>query len=261
MEITAIIQARMGSTRLPGKVLRNVAGRPLLDYLFHQVSAATEINSVILATSVDTIDDPLEEYATRRGIDVYRGAADDVLSRYCDAATCYGAKHIMRLTGDCPLLDPHTCDRVAREYRTRQYDYVLTGPDFPEGQGAEVFSFDSLKEACDKATLPSEREHVTLYFHNNSDRYTRCALSDYADNSRLRYTVDHPDDLEVISAIVAAFPSNTVFSGREVNSFLQSHPEISALNARIARHEGLFKSLAEDPDTGPVDYGTDYFDH
>ncbi|MBI5221600.1 MAG: glycosyltransferase family protein, partial [Candidatus Magasanikbacteria bacterium] len=170
MKTVAIIQARMGSTRLPGKSLMNIDGRPIINYVFDRVSNSVLIDEVWLATTTNAEDNVLERWAQDQNIKYFRGSSDDVLDRYYQTALLSGANTVIRITGDCPLVDPRVIDMVLGEYQKGGFDYVCNTqpPTFPDGLDVEVFSFVSLEKTWKEAKLKSEREHVTPYIWKNS---------------------------------------------------------------------------------------------
>jgi spore coat polysaccharide biosynthesis protein SpsF (cytidylyltransferase family) len=248
MNIGAIIQARMTSTRLPGKVLLDIKGIPTIYYLFEQLKQVQKLDKIILATTTNKNDDSLAAYAAKQGVRYFRGSEQDVLERFYMAARHYKILHVMRVTGDCPLLDPEICDRVISTYLNKRVDFVHTGPTFAEGLDCEIFSFQALEEAYHNAKLKSEREHVTLYLHNHAKNFTTVTLENETDDGKYRFTLDEPEDFQVIKAIIEGLSSEKTgsFTAEKVKSFLDQHPDISRLNADIIRNEGLLKSLRDD---------------
>jgi spore coat polysaccharide biosynthesis protein SpsF len=238
----------MTSTRLPGKVLMEVMGRPLLSYQIERLRFSKRINEIIIATTTNKEDDPVAELAYKEGLKVFRGSEDDVLDRYYQAAKEYRAKHIMRLTADCPLIDPVICDLVIDEYLKSGANYVHTGPSFAEGVDSEIFSFKSLEEAWKKARLRSEREHCTLFFHNHPEKFKKITMCNDTDDSKYRITVDRPEDFLVVKAVFEGLynTTNRYFGTGDIKRFLDSHPSIFQLNSSVVRNEGLIESLKED---------------
>lgn len=165
--ITAIIQARMGSTRFPGKVLKEILGKSILWHLISRIEKAKLINEIVIATTKNEIDRPILKFAEENGIKSYAGSEEDVLDRYYQAAKKFSADPIVRITADCPLMDPEVIDSVVQFYLDNKYDYVantLEPITFPDGMDVEVFSFKNLEKIWKEAILPSQREHVTFYF-------------------------------------------------------------------------------------------------
>jgi len=248
-KITAIIQARMTSTRLPGKVLKKVMGKPLLIYQIERLHYSQGINEVVIATTTNKEDDPIEELTQREGLKVYRGSEDDVLDRYYQTARKYGIDHIMRLTADCPLIDPAVCDLVIDKYLSSGVDFVHTGPTFAEGVDCEILSFTCLEKAWINASLKSEREHCTLYLHNHPDEFEKLTLNNETDDCKYRFTVDEPEDFQVVELIIKHFynkQSTTFFSTKDVKAFLDLHPTVTEMNSHVIRNEGLVLSLKKD---------------
>ena len=247
-KVTAIIQARMTSTRLPGKVLMEVMGRPLLSYQIERLRFSKMIDNIIIATTANKEDNPIIELAQKEGLSFYRGSEDDVLDRYYQAAKKYNVKHVMRLTADCPLVDPMICDLVVEKYISEDADYVHTGQSFTEGLGCEVFKFSVLEKIWKNAHVKSEREHVTLYIRNCWEEFHCIILENETDDSKYRITVDEKRDFFVVKALLENLYSKykKPFSLDDVKVYFKAHPEIYALNADIVRNEGLLKSLKED---------------
>src|SRR5215471_19924439 len=160
MKVVAIIQARMGSSRLPGKVLAEVCGKPILHYVISRARQARTLNLVVVATSDDSTDDVIEEFCEINRVQYFRGSQSDVLDRYYHAAKHFHADAIVRLTADCPLLDPIVIDEVVRTFVSGKFDYVSSAENYPDGLDTEIFSWKALKKTWQEARLLSEREHV-----------------------------------------------------------------------------------------------------
>ena len=238
----------MTSTRLPGKVLLEVMGRPLLSYMIERLRATHLLENIIIATTTNLEDDPIVSFAKTEKIPFYRGSEIDVLDRYYRTAKKFNVDHIMRLTSDCPLIDPQLCDQLLQVYFKSGVGFVHTGSTFCEGLDCEAFPFSALEEAWQDATLNSEREHVTLYLHNHPELFTKLTLANKTDDSKYRFTVDQKEDFLVVKAIIESLYCNDSepFTNREIKKFLDNHPEISRSNHHIVRNEGLAKSLQED---------------
>lgn len=243
--VGAIIQARMTSSRLPGKVLMEIDGRPVIDYLLERLSYCKYLQIILLATTTNTEDDPLVSYAIKRNIPYFRGSEHDVLDRYYNAAEKFGIEHIFRITADCPLVDPKVCDSIIECYQKEKVDFVVTGSSFAEGLDCEIFSRQVLNTVHQKAKRISEREHLTLYIHNHSETFKKITLENDTDDGRYRFTIDEPADFEVVKSIILnlyrkdTFP----FGFKEIKQFMDAHPEVFQINAHIIRNEGLIKSL------------------
>ncbi len=254
MRAVAIVQARMGSTRLPGKVLLPVLGRPLLGYLLERLARCRGLDAIVVATTDRPEDQAVAEYAAGLGVAVFRGSEQDVLDRYYRAAVANRADVVMRVTADCPLLDPEVCGRVLAPLLAAgpgRPDYVATSPAFAEGLDCEALTFAALERTWREAALRSEREHVTLYLKNHPERFGMLRIDNPADEGAIRITVDEPDDFFVVKAVFEAlYPADAAFGFDAVRAWLRAHPGIAARNNNIIRNEGLLKSLRED---GPAD--------
>ena len=252
----AIIQARMNSSRLPGKVLMPINGRPMLDYMIERVSSASEIDDFVIATSTESSDNPIEEFCKANNVNFFRGNLDDVLDRFYEASKISDASIIVRLTGDCPLVDPKILDAMVGIYKINSYDYIANrappeGITFPEGMDVEIFSRKALEKAWRLAKKPSEREHVTFYFWKNEDLFSiyRYDLDENLSNYRL--TVDYPEDFELIEIIIENFSDQFIHADlKQIINFLEDNPELLALNKNIESFSGWTASLEEDKAKG-----------
>ncbi|MGO4125191.1 NTP transferase domain-containing protein [Inquilinus sp. YAF38] len=249
MTVLAILQARMSSSRLPGKVMADLLGEPMLARQVERLRRCRTLDRLLLATSTDAADDALAELAGRIGVECFRGSLDDVLDRFHAAAAGQGADQIVRLTGDCPLIDPGLIDRLVELHVAGGYDHscnTLT-PRWPDGLDAEVMRAEVLETAWREATLPSEREHVTRFIYTRPERFRLGSLVGDTDLSDQRWTVDTPEDLAMVRAVYAAlYPANPAFGTEDILAFVAAHPEIAALNRAHRRNEGLERSLAQD---------------
>lgn len=245
MKVTAIIQARMTSTRLPCKVLMEVMGRPLLSYQIERLRFSKRIDNIIIATTTNKEDAPIVELAQKEGLNFYHGSEDDVLDRYYQTAKKYNVKHIMRLTADCPLIDPDICDSIAIAYFKSGVDYIRTGETFAEGLDCEIIGFEALTRAWLDAKLKADREHVTLYIRNHPELFKTTVKENEADDSRYRITVDDEEDFLVVKTILENLykENDSYFTVREIKSYLDDHPEVYRLSSHAIRNEGLLKSL------------------
>src|SRR5262245_10854566 len=221
MKVTAIVQARSASRRLPGKVLLPVAGKPILQHELERILRARQINELILATTKDPKDDPVAALGVAVGCKVFRGDENDVLDRFYQAARESAADVVVRLTGDEPFMDPALIDEITGSFIAgRVHDYLSNtlNPTYPDGLDVEVFEFSALENAWRNAELPSEREHVTPYIYNNSDlrggnRFLARNYPFAADLSHLRWTLDESLDLEVVREVYERlYPANPDFS-------------------------------------------------
>lgn len=244
--VLCIIQARMGSSRLPGKVLRKVVGVPLLRFTLDRLKRSKEINKLVVATGEGAANDPIEALARDAEVECFRGSEDDVLSRFARASDAYpDHETIVRVTGDCPLIDPEVVDRVITFYHENGFEYAsnVSPPTFPDGLDVEVFSRKALARADQEAKRPSEREHVTIYLRG-SGKFRTGNLTHSADLSAVRLTVDREEDLEVVSFLLNEVGSDAPFI--EYVETLQAHPEVARKNKSIERNEKLEKTLREE---------------
>jgi glutamate-1-semialdehyde 2,1-aminomutase/spore coat polysaccharide biosynthesis protein SpsF len=250
--IVAIVQARMGATRFPGKVLQLIEGRPMLQHVVERVRRAKLVARVVVATSENPVDEPITAFCAASAIDCCRGSEADVLDRFYCAAKAFAATVIVRITADCPLIDPEIIDRVVNTYLEKTCDYATNtlGATYPDGLDVEVVSFTALERAWRAATLAADREHVTSFIVNSGD-YRVLDVTNGADRSlgRLRWTVDHPKDLEFVRAVYARLrlSNGKGFGYREVLRLLNDEPAIAAINEGSIRNEGYYRSLAAEP--------------
>lgn len=247
LNAVAIIQARMRSTRLPGKVLADICGKPMLQRLIERVRATTGISSVVVATTNDSADDVLADWCEARAVAVYRGSVDDVLDRFWQCAQQHPAEFIVRVTADDPLKDPEVIARaLALCASSPEVDYASNTlqPTYPEGLDIEVVRFRTLKRAAREAKLPSEREHVMPYVWKNPDRFVLRGFTMQPNLSHWRWTVDKPADLELVRRIFDHFVDQPLVGHRAVIAWLNDNPELLAINAGTIRNEGYYKTIA-----------------
>jgi spore coat polysaccharide biosynthesis protein SpsF len=253
LKVVAILQARIGSTRLPGKVLLPAAGKSLIRHMFERVQRASTINELWLATSEDSANDSLAEEVAKTGVFVFRGSENDVLSRYEAVVERTGADWVVRLTGDCPLHDPAIIDQVVRfaHDHSSEFDYVSNSlrPSFPDGLDVEVFNSAALARAAKEATSALQREHVTPFIHRHHDGPGPFRVGHFigpADFSHLRWTVDEPADYEVVKEIFEAlYPVTPEFGWMDVLALVTRRPQLIIKNSGIVRNEGYLKALAQ----------------
>jgi glutamate-1-semialdehyde 2,1-aminomutase len=246
MTITAVVQARMGSSRLPGKVMAPLAGVPLIEVLLHRLSQSSRITSIVLATSEDGRNDPLAAHVEHLGYRVFRGSEHDVLSRFYLAAAPATPDVVVRITGDCPLLDAALVDSIIDAYLEAGVDYATNTnpPTYPDGLDVEVMSFGALTTAYREATTQHDREHVTPFIRT-SPQFRRLNVTSSEDHSAQRWTVDEPEDLAVVSAVFAHFAPATTFTWEDALAFFETRPELTGMNQTIPRNEGATLSDAE----------------
>lgn len=245
----AILQARVSSTRLPGKVLMPVVGEPMLYRQIERLRRCRGFDRLVVATSTDASDDSLASACRTWGVDCHRGSLGDVLDRFVDAARPYRPDSVVRLTGDCPLADPEVIDSVIRYFSEGGYDYAsnIDPPTFPDGLDVEVMRFSCLEQAHSEAELPSEREHVTPFVRTNEGRFRIGRYVGGVDLSHLRWTVDEPQDLAFVRAVYERlFPTRPDFTTADVLALLASESGLASMNSSIDRNQGLKKSLSHD---------------
>ena len=241
MKIVAMIQARMTSTRFPGKVLKTIAGKPMLWYVVNRVRTAKKIGDVVVATSTDPSDDFIEDYCKSNKIKYFRGDLDNVLKRYYETAKKFNADAIVRITSDCPLIDGKLIDEGIKEFMRSDCDYLsnTVKRTFPRGFDFEIFTFDALNAAFKNATKEPEREHVTPYiWRNHPEDFKIKYFKREIDKSHFRITVDTPEDFELVKILVEKYRTD-IKSADDIIEILDDHPEISQLNAHIEqKHYG-----------------------
>lgn len=242
----AIIQARMSSSRLPGKVLRLVGSQPMLARVLARASRASFIDEVMVATTIDPSDEPIAEFCERTGVPCFRGDLYDVLDRYYQAAGLSGADVIVRLTADCPFIDPQEIDRTIGHFRLTCSDFTANRlpPPFRRttaiGMDTEVVSFAALERAWQEAVEPFEREHVMPYLYDQPGRF-KISLADWQEDlSHLRFTVDTPADLEVANQVYAFFDNRDDFTLQDLLAANTRHPEWQEQVAGV-KHNDLFE--------------------
>jgi len=247
--ICCIIQARIGSTRLPGKVMMNVENqKPVLYFVIKQLQECKLIDKIIVATTTNAEDDQIVNYSKNLGIDCFRGSSKDVLDRYYQCAKEYSVSTIVRITSDCPLIDPEIVDSVINMFENNSCDYTtnfLPNSTFPNGVEVEVFSMNGLEKVWKKAKLPSEREHVTPYFSNHKDEFEITNIKNPENLSHLRWSVDRIEDLKLVRLIVSKIKKRPILMKNIVDLF-NKEPELVKINKNVNRDEGEIKSLKED---------------
>jgi len=249
MEIIAIIQARMGSTRLPNKVLLDLEGKPVIEHVIERVKKSKLISEVIVATTFEKEDLPIVKLCARMGVRVFCGSEDDVLDRFYQAAKLIKPKHIVRITADSPVIDSEVIDKVIEGHLKENADYTSNDikSTFPDGEELEIFTFESLKEVWKNADLISEREHVITYITARPERFKLANVENEIDISEKRWTLDNPEDWELISYLYKNLhPKNNLFGMEDILEFLKKNPKIEKVNKHLERNEGYQKSLKED---------------
>jgi len=239
MKIVAIVQARMGSTRLPDKVMKPIGGIPMIELLLSRLSKSKEINQIVVATSIDQRNKPLVEHVRKLGFSCEQGSENDVLDRFVHVARSHNANVVVRITGDCPLVDPKLVDECIRHFKSSDVAYFsnINPPTYPDGLDIEVFTFQALEQASKETDKPFDREHVTPYLRDS--RQFKTGSMHYSENlSALRWTVDEPADFVVIEKVFQHFHPDTDFTWQEVLNLQKQQPELFCVNQNINRNEG-----------------------
>ena len=235
--VVVIVQARMGSTRLPGKVLMDLEGRPMLERQVERLQRARTPDAIVIATTTDARDQPIVDLATHLDVPVTRGSEDDVLDRYVRAAEAHAADVIVRVTADCPLVDPEVldgCVDILLAEPTLDYASNTLQRTYPRGLDVEVLPRAILETAAREATDPADREHVTRFVWRQPDRFRLGSITDDGDHSDLRWTVDTPEDLKLVRRIYAdVSPSEPLVGYRAALRHAEAFPDIHARNAHV----------------------------
>ncbi len=248
-KILAIIQARMGSTRLPEKVLMKLEDRTVLEHVVDRVGKSTYVTDLFVATTIDQKDLAIVRLCAEKNIRVFCGSEHDVLDRFFQLAKLIKPDHIVRITADCPLMDPAVLDLVISRHLETEADYTTNtfGETYPDGQDVEVFTYHAIQKAWKEADLVSEREHVTPYIRKHAEIFKHTSV-DYSENlSGKRWTLDNAEDYEFIKRVYKAlYGKDKIFGMEQVLSFLRQNPQIESINNAISRNEGYKKSLMQD---------------
>ncbi len=251
--VTAIVQVRMGSTRLREKVLLDIQGKPLLKHVIERIKASRLINQIIIATTENEKDKAIIVFSEAHGIPWYVGSEDDVLDRLYQAAKKYGVETIVRITPDDPFKDPEVIDKVIGHFLASEgkTDYVSNTirPTYPEGLDVEVFSFQALERAWREAKKPSEREHVTPYIWNHPELFQLANVENEEDLSHLRWTLDTAEDLRFTREVYTRLYHGQIFLMSEVLALLKKEPQLTQINSTTPRSAGYLKSLEKEQKT------------
>lgn len=238
--ITVIIQARTGSTRLPNKIFKPLAGKPVLWHVYNRVKQSKLISQIVIATTELQEDDAVENFCNENKISFYRGSSDNVLSRYFFAAKRYKAETIIRITADCPVIDPVVLDNIIEtfsdENKNDKLDYMSNSivRTFPRGLDAEIFSMAALEKTFNEATLKYEFEHVTPYIYKHPELFKIKNFESYKDYSQYRWTVDTKEDYELLRNIYdALYYQKEIFLLEDILKLLEEHPELTEINRAI----------------------------
>lgn len=237
--IVCIIQARMGSSRLPGKVLKNICGRPMLGWVVERASQSQLISKVVVATTINSCDDPIEEFCNTSGYACFRGSEFDVLDRYYQSAKVFRAEIVVRLTADCPFIDAVLVDETIEKLLTTGADFTanrLPPPykrTFPIGLDTEVATFKALATAWKQAGKPFEREHVMPFLYDPQNNFKFKVLEAEKNYGNQRWTVDTPDDLDFMQQVAEKLGCRMDFTWRDVMKVINEHPQLAEINANI----------------------------
>ena len=253
--ILCIIQARFGSNRLHGKVLMDICGKPMLYHVVKRAQKSKLIDKVVIATTDKQEDDKTEMLGKEIGVDVFRGNENDVLDRYYRCAEKFGADIVVRVTGDCPLIDPVIIDKTVTHFVENNFDYVSNAypiPTYPDGLDTEVFSFKVLKRAWEEAVIPSEREHATSHiWKNENNKFSLGIVKSQTDLSNKRWTVDDKRDLQFVDKIYKyLYHNDSFFFTEDILELLRKNPELENINEGAIRNEGYLKSLEGGKENG-----------
>lgn len=235
MKRVFIIQARMTSTRLPGKILIDLDGEPMLKRQLDRLKRCRTADALVVATTTNAADEPIAALGAREGVSIFRGSENDVLSRYLGAARAAKADLVVRVTSDCPLICPEVCDKVVESIGDADYASNILRRTYPRGLDTEAFTITALERAAAEATSAPAREHVTWYMHTEARAAFRAASVEEADDqSLLRWTVDQPEDLEAVRRLWTGLRlSENALGYRDILAYALAHPEIAALNATV----------------------------
>ena len=243
--VIAIIQARMSSTRLPGKVLLDLGGRPVLERMIERVKRAKNVTETVVATTTDPSDDAIVELCQKLGTPVFRGSLPDVLDRYYQCALEYKADYVVRLTGDCPLIDPELIDEVIYGLFDPPEDFSCNrlpppfGRTFPIGLDVEACTFQALENAWKNATEKHQREHVMPYLYETPGKFQVIQLQNDEDYGDMRWTLDTPQDLELLREVIKRLGGRNDFSWEEVLELFLKDPDLAKINSSV-QHKTMF---------------------
>jgi spore coat polysaccharide biosynthesis protein SpsF len=233
----AIIQARLGSTRLPGKVFKTLSGRPMLWHVVDRLSHSKMLDKIIIATTTQPEDDQVEGFCSANNILCYRGSSNDVLSRYYETAKIYSAEIVIRITSDCPVIDPYILDDMLRQFISEDnIDYMSNSIQrtFPRGLDAEIFTFATLEKTFTEAKLDYEHEHVTPYIYHNPEKFTIKNYANEKDLSSYRWTVDTAEDFRLIEEIYnSLYQKDKIFLFKDILQLIEKRPELIKINQDI----------------------------
>jgi spore coat polysaccharide biosynthesis protein SpsF len=236
LKIAAIVQARLGSTRLPGKILKDLSGRPMLWHVINRLSGSRYINQTVIATTILSEDDPVQSFCEENNFSFYRGSPENVLSRYYEAAVKYEADIIIRITSDCPVIDPAVVDKIAYKFLTDTPDYISNCiiRTFPRGLDTEIFSFKALEKAYLEAKLQHELEHVTPYIYRHPEIFSIKNFTNDKDLSFHRWTVDTREDFHLIRKIYEElYHKKELFLLDDILNLFDIQPDLVRINQNV----------------------------
>jgi spore coat polysaccharide biosynthesis protein SpsF (cytidylyltransferase family) len=243
----AIIQARMSSTRLPGKVLLPLSDKPVLEHVIQRVRNCKLVDKVVVATTVHDSDDIIEDWCKKNNFEYYRGSLEDVLDRFYEVAGQFKAENILRITADCPVIDSGIIDEVIEKYHEGNFDFYGLSGEFPDGLDCTMFSFKALETAWKNSKLQSEREHVGPYMVNHPELFAIGGYEKFKNLGHLRLTLDDPRDYQLLSTIFKKlYDIDNFFNHEMIINLLNESPELLKINSEIIRNEGYAKSILND---------------
>jgi len=251
-KIVGIVQARMGSTRLPGKTLADLHGKPLLQRVIERTKAGRHLRTIVVATTANAEDDAIVEFCRWCGVECFRGSEEDVLDRYYQCADWCGAEIIARITADDPFKDPQVMDKVVDHLLAHpELDYASNNlePTYPEGLDTEVLTRQALSRAWREARLLSDREHVTPYIWRHPHLFRVASVKHTTDLSHLRWTIDVEEDLAFARQVYARLNHRGLFLMDDILALLQAEPQLAAINQGIPRNQGYVNSLRRQSET------------
>ena len=246
--IGCIIQARMGSSRLPGKVMEKLdQDNTVLSYVIRQLKHSKFLDDIVVATTSLKRDEVIVDFLEREGIKYFCGDEENVLDRYYQCAKKFSMSEIVRIPSDKPLIDPDIVDKCIQIFLSKKYDYVTTflEPSFPYGTEVEIFSFDALEKTWKNAKLPSEHENVTPYIYNNKDKFQIYNVKNSIDLPHLRWVVDRAEDLELVRQLVSKIDKDPILM-QDILEVFESDPKLAEINSNVRHDEGYKKSLKKD---------------
>ncbi len=244
---TAILQGRLGSSRLPGKVLLPLKGKPVMQHVYERILNCRNVDRIIIATSIEAKDDPIAALFENLGALVFRGSESDPLDRYYKAAVHYDVSHVVRVMADCPLVDPEVVDEVVSTYFEGHHDFCCLGGEFPVGLDTTVYSFKALEQCWREARLKSEREHLFPYITSHPELFDIGVCSKEMGHSHLRWTMDHESDYQFLKSVYEAlYKPGRVFLSQDVLKLVEKRPQLATINRGISRDEGIKKAVLQE---------------